>query len=58
MSHPRVRLSFGYRSSCLRLPATVAFPVDARLLDRIEKSRSALPVNSIKPLWRNSAPAR
>jgi hypothetical protein len=39
--------------SCIRLPAAAAFPTDARLLERIERSRSALPPDSIKPLrWR------
>jgi hypothetical protein len=37
-------------SPCIRLPAAVAFPPDPRLLERMERSRSALPPDSIKPL--------
>lgn len=38
---------------CIRLPATVAFPTDARLLERIAMSRKALPaLNNVKPLRR------
>lgn len=36
--------------SCVKLPATVAFPTDERLLQRIEESRRALPLNNIKAL--------
>src|SRR5512134_4027594 len=36
--------------SCVKLPATVAFPTDDRLLQRIEESRRALPPNSMKAL--------
>jgi hypothetical protein len=39
-------------ASCIKLPAAVAFPTDARLLERIETSRRALPLNSVKPLRR------
>jgi hypothetical protein len=35
---------------CVRLPAAVTFPTDAKLLERIEKSRKTLPLNSVKPL--------
>jgi hypothetical protein len=35
---------------CVQLPAGVTFPTDRQLLERIEKSRNTLPVNSIKPL--------
>ena len=44
---------FGCRGvSCVKLPATVAFPTDGRLLQRIEESRRALPANNMKPLWK------
>jgi len=39
-------------ASCIKLPAAVAFPTDARLLERIETSRRALPLNSVKSLRR------
>ena len=39
-------------SACIRLPAAVAFPTDDKLLERIARSRKALPANSIKPLRR------
>ena len=39
--------------SCVKLPAAVAFPTDGRLLQRIEESRRALPVNNMKPLWKS-----
>jgi hypothetical protein len=42
--------------SCVKLPATVAFPIDSQLLDRLERSRRALPPNSVKALWRSRAP--
>lgn len=53
MSHSRFRMLSRSGFSCVRLPVTVAFPTDAGLLDRIERSRKALPPNSIKPLWRS-----
>ena len=53
MFNLRVR-TFSSRGTArwIRLPAAVAFPTDIRLLERIERSRKALPVNSIKPLRR------
>jgi hypothetical protein len=42
--------------SCVKLPANVAFPIDSQLLDRLERSRRALPPNSVKALWRSRAP--
>ena len=39
-------------AACIKLPAAVAFPTDAHLLERIERSRRALPLNSVKPLRR------
>ena len=48
----RVRVFTGNGLSFVRLPATVAFPTDSRLLDRIEERRNALPPNSVKPLRR------
>ncbi|HUQ51702.1 MAG TPA: hypothetical protein VM692_05740 [Gammaproteobacteria bacterium] len=42
--------------SCVKLPATVAFPTDDRLLQRIEASRRALPRNNMKPLWHSRDP--
>jgi hypothetical protein len=39
--------------SCVKLPATVAFPTDDRLLQRIEESRRALPPNSMKALLKS-----
>jgi hypothetical protein len=53
MFHTRVRafLTSG-GAACIKLPAAVAFPTDARLLERIETSRRALPLNSVKPLRR------
>jgi hypothetical protein len=51
-----VRNPFGCREvSCVKLPATVAFPIDSQLLDRLEQSRRALPPNSVKALWRSRA---
>jgi len=44
--------SKGGAHPCIHLPAAVAFPTDARLLQRIESSRKALPVNSVKSLRR------
>jgi hypothetical protein len=41
----------------VKLPATVAFPTDDRLLQRIEASRRALPRNNMKALWRSRADA-
>jgi hypothetical protein len=38
--------------ACIRVPAAVEFPTDIKLLERIELSRAALPLNSIKPLRR------
>jgi hypothetical protein len=35
---------------CVKLPAAVIFPTDAKLLERIEESRRTLPLNSIKSL--------
>ena len=53
MFHIRVRtFSTSGGASCIKLPAAVAFPTDARLLERIESSRRALPLNSVKPLRR------
>jgi hypothetical protein len=53
MFNIRVRaLSSGGAARCIKLPAAVAFPTDAHLLERIERSRRALPPNSIKPLLR------
>lgn len=53
MFHIRVRaLAASGGASCIKLPAAVAFPTDARLLERIETSRRALPLNSVKPLRR------
>jgi len=50
----RVRDPFGgLVVSCVKLPAAVAFPADDRLLQRIEKSRCALPRNSVKALCRS-----
>jgi hypothetical protein len=49
----RIRDPFGFQSvSCVKLPATVEFPTDDRLLQRLEASRRALPPNSVKALWR------
>jgi hypothetical protein len=49
----RVRaFSMNGGAACVKLPAAVAFPTDARLLERIETSRRALPLNSVKPLRR------
>jgi hypothetical protein len=39
--------------SCVKLPATVAFPTDDRLLRRIAELRRALPANNMKPLWKS-----
>jgi hypothetical protein len=53
MFHFRVRtLSMTGGAACIKLPAAVAFPTDARLLERIDASRRALPLNSVKPLRR------
>jgi hypothetical protein len=53
MFNIRVRaFSFSGPAHCIQLPAAVAFPTDVRLLERIERSRKALPPNSIKPLLR------
>ena len=52
VSQSRARFLTGNGLSFVRLPATVAFPTDARLLDRIEQRRKALPLNSVKPLRR------
>ena len=41
----------------IRLPAAVAFPTDVKLLERIERSRKALPANSVKALRRPGPPA-
>ena len=52
--------SFGSHGvSCVKLPAGVAFPTDGRLLQRIETSRRALPMDNMKPLRksRELAPA-
>jgi hypothetical protein len=50
----RLRDPFGCQGvSCVKLPAAVAFPTDDRLLQRIEKLRSALPANNVKPLWKS-----
>ena len=50
----RSRDPFGCHGvSCVKLPATVAFPTDDRLLQRIEESRRALPRNNMKALWRS-----
>ncbi len=55
----RVRDPFGCRGvSCVKLPATVEFPTDERLLHRLEQSRRALPPDSMKPLWRARAPVQ
>jgi hypothetical protein len=52
-----VRNPLGCREvSCVKLPATVAFPIDSQLLDRLEQSRRALPPNSVKPLLKSRAP--
>ena len=52
-----VRNPFGCRGvSCVKLPATVAFPTDERLLARLEQSRRALPPNSVKPVRQVRAP--
>jgi hypothetical protein len=40
----------------VKLPAAVAFPTDARLLQRIEASRRALPQNNIKSLRQRREP--
>lgn len=49
----RIRDPFGSQTvSCVKLPATVEFPTDDRLLKRLEASRRALPPNSVKALWR------
>ena len=53
MFNVRVRESLGVRHTFIRLPAAVAFPPDGRLLERIETSRKALPLNSIKPVRRS-----
>lgn len=52
MFQVRARAFLDSRASCIRLPAAVAFPTDERLMERIEKRRRMLPVNSIKPLRR------
>ena len=52
MFHIRVRTFSASGAACIKLPAAVAFPTDARLLERIETSRRALPLNSVKPLRR------
>jgi hypothetical protein len=53
----RGRDPFGCQGvSCVKLPATVAFPTDDRLLQRIEASRRALPRNNMKALWRSREP--
>jgi hypothetical protein len=53
----RVRDPLGSRGvSCVKLPAAVAFPIDSQLLDRLERSRRALPPNSVKALWKTRAP--
>ncbi len=39
--------------SFIRLPATVIFPTNDKLLERIEKTRKTLPPNSIKALRRD-----
>ena len=50
----RGRDPFGCQGvSCVKLPATVAFPTDDRLLQRIEESRRALPRNNMKALRRS-----
>jgi hypothetical protein len=52
-----VRDPLGCRGvTCVKLPAKVAFPIDSQLLDRLERSRRALPPNSMKALWRSRAP--
>ena len=52
MFNSRVRDPFACRGvSCVKLPAAVAFPTDERLLERIEASRRALPLNSMKALF-------
>ena len=54
----RVPDPFGCRGvSCVKLPAAVAFPIDSQLLDRLERSRRALPPNSVKPLLEESRAA-
>jgi len=54
-----VRNPLGCREvSCVKLPATVVFPIDSQLLDRLEQSRRALPPNSVKALLRSRAPQR
>ena len=51
--HIRVRaFAASGGAPCIKLPAAVAFPTDARLLERIDASRRALPLNSVKPLRR------
>ena len=50
----RGRDPFGCQGvSCVKLPATVAFPTDDRLLQRIEALRRELPRNNMKALWRS-----
>lgn len=52
-----VRNPLGCREvSCVKLPATVAFPIDSQLLDRLEQSRRALPPNSVKALLKSRTP--
>jgi hypothetical protein len=53
----RVRDPFGCHGvSCVKLPATVAFPTDDRLLQRIEELRRGLPANNVKPLCKSRDP--
>jgi hypothetical protein len=57
MFKSRVRNPFGCRGvSCVKLPAAVAFPTDVRLLERIEESRRALPVDNMKALRKRREP--
>ena len=53
----RFRDPFGcHEVSCVKLPATAAFPTDRRLLQRIEALRRALPPDNMKPLWNSRQP--
>jgi hypothetical protein len=44
--------SKGRYHTCVRLPAGAAFPTDGKLIERIEMSRKALPVDNVKPVRR------